>query len=132
MLATESRHQSPVVRDIEFVPLAPVTNIYATPPQDGAPPTFVLKVLVGPATQILEFLVQAFCWKLIQNPPQHGARIVFYNGADQNAEGGKCARTCRDDHLRDAQARSQFAGVQSACSAESHQYKFARVITTLN
>src|SRR5579864_7287959 len=116
MLATESCHQSPSVRNVEFVPLAPITNIHAKLAQDNAPPTLCPKVSLGLATQLSELFIQPFHRKFIQGPPQHGARIVFHDITDQNAEGREPARKRRHNHSWNPQSRSQFAGVQPSRS----------------
>src|SRR6202521_5753324 len=132
MLATKSCDHRARVRNVEFVSLAPITNVHAEPAPDCASPTLSPKVFVGLATQIVEFFVQPFHRKFIQGPPEYGARIVLHDIADQNAEGGERARKRRHDHPRDAQARSQFAGMQPASAAEGHQHKPSRVVATLN
>src|ERR1700682_2623482 len=98
MLATKSCDQRARVRNVEFVPLAPITNVHAEQAPDCASPTLSMKVFLGRAAQVTEFFIQPFHWKLIQGSPEHGARIVLHDIADQNAEGGKRARKRRHDH----------------------------------
>src|SRR5579864_1702055 len=120
MLATESCHQSPSVRNGEFVALAPITNIHAKLTSQSTRPTLRLKIFISLTAQISELFIQPFHGKFIQGPPQHGARIVFYDITDENAEGREPARTRRNNHPWNPQSRSQFAGMQSSSSAEGH------------
>src|SRR5437868_5705060 len=117
---------------IQFIALSSIANINTGLEQNPSTPILVAEILFGRLLQLGELGLELSQGRSGGGSPEHSARIVLTDVADQNAERREAARHRGHDHARNSQGLRQFTSVQAARSAERYEGKLAWIIPSFD
>src|SRR5207237_6799785 len=100
---------------------ASVASVDGALVSDNTSPVLFRKFALCSSTQFRKLLLQLRPGQLFGHAPEHGARVIFDDVADQNAEGRERARKGGHDHPWNTEYIGKFAGVKATGSTEGNR-----------